>query len=70
MSEKQKSKRIEGAVLESIMRDVLEGMQGFTHDSCIDSETGDMGIISVERPRRTLRRCATVIPFPTRDAGK
>ena len=70
MSEKLKGKRIEGAVLESIMRDVLDGMSGFTHDSCIDSESNDMEIISVERPRHPPRRRATVIPFPIRNTDK
>lgn len=64
MSGRRKEKRIGGNALESIMRDVLDGMQGFTRESVVDSDPADMQIIGVERPERCGKHRATVIPFP------
>jgi len=50
--------------LELIMRDVLDGMQGFTSDACCGSETGRMEILAVEEAENTVEEQARVIPFP------
>ena len=62
------SKRINGAALELIMRDVLQGMSGFTTEVCSGSETGRMDIVAVEEAENSTLDRATVIPFP--GAGK
>ena len=59
-----KSKKINGAALEMIMRDVMQGMLGFTHESCRGSETAKMDILAVEEAENTPQHTATVIPFP------
>jgi hypothetical protein len=59
-----KSKKINGAALEMIMRDVMQGMLGFTHESCRGSETAKMDILAVEEAENTAQHTATVIPFP------
>jgi hypothetical protein len=59
-----KSKRINGEALEMIMRDVMQGMLCFTHESCRDSESATMDIVAVEEAENTATRSATVIPFP------
>jgi len=59
-----KSKRINGAALEMIMRDVMQGMLCFTHETCRDSESGKMDILAVEEAENTVSQTATVIPFP------
>ena len=62
-----KEKRINGVALENIMRDVLEGMQDFTCDTCVDSVTGELTVLSVEKPAcRQSSPSALIIPFPTR----
>ena len=48
------SKRINGAALEMIMRDVLHGMHGFTNEVCRGSEMGRMEIIAVEEASKKL----------------
>ena len=60
------SKRINGAALEMIMRDVLHGMHGFTTEVCSGSETGRMEILAVEEAVNTAPEQANVIPFPHR----
>jgi len=69
---KLNSKRINGAALEMIMRDVLDGMFDFTHQACCGSETGKMEIIAVEKAENTsaAKEPATVIPFPARPTDK
>jgi hypothetical protein len=62
------SKRINGAALEMIMRDVLQGMCGFTTEVCSGSETGRMDIVAVEEAENNAQEKATIIPFPP--AGK
>lgn len=62
------SKRINGAALEMIMRDVLHGMQGFTTEVCSGSEAGRMEILAVEEAENSVQENATVIPFP--ETGK
>jgi len=68
-TDKLNSKRINGAALEMIMQDVLQGMNGFTNEVCSGSETGKMEIIAVEEAENNPREKATVIPFPG-TAGK
>ena len=65
---KLNSKRINGAALEMIMRDVLHGMQGFTAEVCSGSEAGRMEILAVEEAENSVPENATIIPFP--GAGK
>ena len=60
-----KNKRINGNALELIMRDVMHGMLGFTHETCRGSETATMDIISVEEAENNEQQPpANVIPFP------
>ena len=47
-----------------IMRDVLDGMQGFTSDVCSGSEAGRMEILAIEEAENSALEIATVIPFP------
>ena len=61
------SKRINGNALEMIMRDVLHGMLGFTHETCRGSETATMEILAVEEAENTAQCTATVIPFPEKN---
>jgi hypothetical protein len=61
---KLNSKRINGAALEMIMRDVMHGMQGFTTEVCSGSEAGRMEILAVEDAENCAQTNATVIPFP------
>jgi len=61
---KLNSKRIDGTALEMIMRDVLQGMQGFTTEVSRGSETGRMEILAVEEAENTAQEKATVIAFP------
>lgn len=46
------------------MRDVMQGMLGFTHETCRDSESANMDILAVEEAEKTATQTATVIPFP------
>ena len=62
-------KRINGQALESIMRDVLEGMQEYTCDVCAGSVAGEMTVLSVERPDCQQSASARIIPFPARRRG-
>jgi hypothetical protein len=59
-----RNKRINGSALEMIMRDVMQGMLGFTHETCRGSETAKMEILAVEEAENTTQHSATVIPFP------
>jgi len=59
-----RNKRINGNALEMIMRDVMQGMLGFTHETCRGSETARMDILAVEEAENTAQHSATVIPFP------
>jgi hypothetical protein len=58
------SKRINGDALEMIMRDVLQGIQGFTTEVSRGSEIGKLEIIAVEEAENSGQEKATVIPFP------
>ena len=64
MRDDLKHKRINGNALELIMRDVLEGMQEFTRESCATSSTDGLEIISLKKPRKPGREQASIIPFP------
>jgi hypothetical protein len=65
---KLNSKRINGAALEMIMRDVLDGMFDFTHQACRGSETAKMEIIAVEKALNSSDQeaSATIIKFPAK----
>jgi len=69
---KLNSKRINGAALEMIMRDVLDGMFDFTHQTCCGCETSKMEITAVEKAENSNipEQQATVIPFPVKSTGK
>jgi hypothetical protein len=69
---KLNSKRINGAALEMIMRDVLDGMFDFTHRACRGSETARMEIISVEKAVNNSdpEPSATVIQFPSKPPAR
>jgi hypothetical protein len=58
------SRRINGSALESIMLDVIEGIQDFTREACLTGDTAAMEIIAVERPERGLADTADIIAFP------
>ncbi|MGB5260324.1 MAG: hypothetical protein WBO34_07350 [Gammaproteobacteria bacterium] len=58
------SRRIDGSALESIMLEVLQGMQDFTSEACQSGDTAAMEIIAVERPGRDLADTADIIAFP------
>jgi glutamyl-tRNA reductase len=57
-------KRINGSALESIMLDVLQGMQDFTSETCINGDAASMEIIAVERAEQPAANSAKVIRFP------
>jgi hypothetical protein len=59
-----KNKRINGNALEMIMRDVMYGMLGFTHETCRGSETAKMEILAVEEAENSAHRSGNIIPFP------
>jgi propanediol dehydratase small subunit len=61
-----KDRRINGQALESIMRDVLQGMQDLTCDVSASSVAGEMTVLSVEKPACQQTPVARIIPFPTR----
>jgi hypothetical protein len=50
-----------------IMRDVMQGMLGFTHETCRGSETAKMEILAVEEAENSTQPSATVIPFPDKN---
>ena len=72
MHNKLNSKRINGAALELIMRDVLDGMFDFTNQACCGCKTAKMEIIAVEKDagNSVPTSAGTVIPFRGRTAGK
>lgn len=62
-----KDRRINGQALESIMRDVLEGMQDLTCGVSASSVAGEMTVLSVEKPADQQTPMARIISFPIRD---
>jgi len=66
MQNRRQDKRINGVALESIMQDVLRGMQDFTSDACSGCNTSDMEIIAVEEAEIPLPGSASLLPFPAR----
>lgn len=64
MRKRLNNKRINGDALEMIMRDVLDGMVGFTHEACSGSEMARMEILAVEEAVNTTDDGATIIAFP------
>lgn len=67
MQDKVRNTRINGTALESIMQDVLRGMQDFTRDICCGSDASGLEIIAVEDPGDAALRKAEILPFPTGD---
>jgi hypothetical protein len=67
MQDKARNRRINGAALESIMQDVLRGMQEFTHDVCCGSDASGLEIIAVEDPGEPARREAEILHYRARD---
>ena len=63
-----KTRRIMGSALESIMQDVLQGIQDFTSEACIYGDTATMEILAVERPECSLTDSADIIAFPVKTA--
>ena len=61
-----RSQRITGAALESIMQEVLTGMQEFTCETCIHGDTTSLEILAVERPDPASTGSAAIIAFPGR----
>jgi DNA-binding protein Fis len=59
-----KDKRINGCALELIMRDVLDGICEFTHETCSASQTDAMDILGIHRATKAQRPTACIIPFP------
>jgi hypothetical protein len=59
-----RNQRITGAALESIMQEVLQGMQDFTGEACIHRDTAAMEILAVERPEPGIHASADIIAFP------
>ena len=59
-----RSQRITGAALESIMQEVLQGMQDFTREACMYADTAAMEILAVERPEPGIHSSAEIINFP------
>ena len=59
-----RSQRITGAALESIMQEVLTGMQEFTYETCIHGDTTSLEILAVERPDPASTGSANIIAFP------
>ncbi len=72
MQNKPDSKRINGAALEMIMRDVLDGMFDFTRQACCGSKTAKMEILAVEKAVNSSapKQPSTVIRFPVKSSGK
>ena len=64
MRNRLNNRRINGAALEMIMRDVLDGMTDFTQETCSGSETGRMEILAIEEAVNTAPKRINVIPFP------
>jgi hypothetical protein len=68
VSNRGNDRRINGAALEMIMQDVLNGMQSFTRDTCASCARGTLDIVAVERPDQQPPTSAEIIPF--RKPGK
>ena len=58
-----RNQRITGAALESIMQEVLQGMQDFTREACIHGDTAAMEILAVERPGPGIHGSVDIITF-------
>jgi len=64
MAKQLKNRRINGLMLEQIMRDVLDGMQNITCHASRYSGAGDLQITGVERGPSLPQDTANIIPFP------
>jgi hypothetical protein len=65
-----KNKRINEDALEMIMRDVMQGMIGFTQEACCGSEMAKMEILAVEEAENYTQQSAAIIPFPRENKSK
>jgi hypothetical protein len=63
MQNRVQDKRINGAALESIMQDVLRGLQDFTRDACRGCDAAGLEILGVEDAGDSAKRPADVVPF-------
>lgn len=63
-----RSQRITGAALESIMQEVLAGVEEFTCETCIYGDTSSLEILAVERPDPASNVSADIIAFPGKRA--
>jgi len=59
-----KTSRISGNALESIMQEVLQGIQAFTSEACVYGDASVMEIIAIERPESDPGNSADIIAFP------
>jgi hypothetical protein len=64
MQNRQRDRRINGTALETIMQDVLRGMQDFTRETCCGSNAASLEILGIEDAGRSAVRTAEVLPFP------
>ncbi|MEZ5540501.1 MAG: hypothetical protein R3F42_00455 [Pseudomonadota bacterium] len=64
MQNEVRDRRINGAALESIMQDVLQGMSEFTRDVCRDCSAAGLEILAIEDAGTMAQRAAQVLPFP------
>jgi len=53
-----------------IMRDVMQGMIGFTQEACCGSEMAKMEILAVEEAENYTQQSAAIIPFPRENKSK
>ncbi len=63
MCKKLNNKRINGATLELIMRDVLYGIKDYTCDASRNSQPCQLDILSVKKASPCKRLTAQIIPF-------
>lgn len=63
-----RSQRITGAALESIMQEVLAGVEEFTCETCIHGDASSLEILAVERPDPASTGSADIIAFPGKRA--
>jgi hypothetical protein len=64
MQNRVQDKRINGAALESIMQDVLSGLEEFTRDVCCGCDAAGLEILGVEAAGTLAQRSADVLPLP------
>jgi hypothetical protein len=65
MQNRKQDRRINGAALETIMQDVLRGMQEFTRDACSGCDAANLEILGVEEAGDASVLTADVLTFPS-----